>query len=75
MKTIKIIFTGSIDQTFENFTVGRVYLAREVREGVVLVLDDKACLVEMASYNFDFEESEQLSVSINPEEGGIEKYV
>ena len=62
MKTIKVIFTGSLDQVFENFTLGNVYSAREIKENRLLVLDDKACLVEMSSCDFDLEASEILAV-------------
>jgi len=63
MKTIKVIFTGSLDQVYENFILGAVYSAREIKEDRLLVLDDKACLVEMSSTDFDFEASEMLAVA------------
>ena len=57
MKTFKVIYKGARDgQDYDDFTFNGVYSAREIREGFLIVLNDKAVLVEMPTIDFDFEE-------------------
>src|ERR1039457_3748299 len=55
MKTIKVIYKGARDgKDYDDFTYNQTYLAQELTEGFILVLNDKGTLVEMPSIDFDF---------------------
>ena len=54
INNIKVIYKGVIKNDARSFTLNNIYLARVVRQGVLLVLNDDGILVEMDSIYFEF---------------------
>ena len=59
-KTFKVKYIGGqISQANESFTINSVYLARMIREDVLIVLNDQGVIEEMSVVDFEICENKQ----------------